>query len=63
MSRELTTEELRLVTRHGSNRFTQCLGAIQLARREDRLDELCELMTLDSRDTTSKLRLAGVDQH
>jgi len=47
MSHELTIQELVLVARHGSSRLTRCLGVVQLAHREDRLDELCEQMALE----------------
>ena len=39
-----TNEELELVARHGSGRFERALATVQLAERQDRLDELEALL-------------------
>lgn len=49
---ELTNEDLRLVIRHGSGVFVRAVAAVRLARREDRLDELRELVEDDEEVST-----------
>jgi len=43
MREEPTTEELKLVAKHGSGAVERSLAVVQLAKRRDRLDELLEL--------------------
>lgn len=41
---ELTDKQLRLVARHGSGNFVRALAAVRLLRRQDREDELTEVL-------------------
>lgn len=43
MRNEPTTEELKLVARHGSGALERSLAVVQLAKRYDRLDDLLEV--------------------
>jgi hypothetical protein len=42
MSREPSTEELKLVAQHGSGEIERSLAVVQLAKRQDQLDELLD---------------------
>jgi len=41
---EPTDEELRMVVRHGSGKLTRALAATKLAKRQDKLEELREMV-------------------
>lgn len=43
-----TIEELKLVARHGSGAVERSLAVVELAKRQDRLDELIELAEVDA---------------
>lgn len=43
-SDEPTVEDLRLVAHHGSGPLVRALAVVQLAKRQDRLDDLIDLM-------------------
>lgn len=43
MAERPTTEELKLVARHGSGTVERALAVVELAKRHDRLGELREL--------------------
>ena len=43
MTERPTTRELKLVARHGSGTIERSLAVVELAKRQDRLDELLEV--------------------
>lgn len=44
MTEEPTTEELKLVARHGNGDLERSLAVVQLAKQRNRLDKLMEIV-------------------